>query len=247
MKRLSCFILVFVAMLFLGADGKQSKATPPSTAQIQQWIKELGDDSYRVREEATRDLIKAGGVALDAVANARKSDDAEVKQRALRIIKQFKKNAEAYYDRGYSRFDKGEHDKAIADYSEAIRLNPNFTAAYLDRGMAWFRKGEYDKAITDFNETIRLHPIFGDTYFNRGYSWFRKGEYDRAIADYNEAIRLNPFEDYDYFVQRGKAWRKKGNETKAEADFQKAKELKEKQRKAKENHSQPPAASPPSH
>ena len=99
MKRLSHFILIFVAFLFVAADKKDEKATP-SDAQIQQWIKQLGDDDFKVREEATRDLLKAGIVAFDAVTKATKSEDPEVKQRALRIMqmgKLLEKVAIAYF------------------------------------------------------------------------------------------------------------------------------------------------------
>ena len=53
---------------------------------------------------------------------------------------------------------KGDHDKAIADFTEAIRLNPKDAEAYYSRGGAYGEKGDYDKAIADFTEAIRLNP-----------------------------------------------------------------------------------------
>ena len=41
-------------------------------------------------------------------------------------------------------------DKAIADYSEAIRLDPNEPTTFISRGRAWYAKKEYDKAVADF-------------------------------------------------------------------------------------------------
>lgn len=67
---------------------KQSAANSPTSKQIQSWVKELGDDEFKVREEATRNLIEAGEVAFEEVRKAVKSKDAEVKQRASKIIKQ---------------------------------------------------------------------------------------------------------------------------------------------------------------
>ena len=55
--------------------------------------------------------------------------------------------------------DKKEYDKAIADYNEAIRLDPEGRRSpYYNRGYAWYDKKEYDKAIADYNEAIRLDP-----------------------------------------------------------------------------------------
>jgi tetratricopeptide (TPR) repeat protein len=101
-------------------------------------------------------------------------------------------------------------DRAIADYDEAIRLNPEDADAYSNRGNAYFHKGDFDRAITDYDEAIRLNPEFADAYHNRGSAYFHKGDSDRAIADYDEAIRLNP-EDADAYSNRGNAYFHKGD------------------------------------
>jgi len=90
MKRLPFIAILLAAVLLVAADKKDA----PSPVQIQQWIKQLGDGNYKVREQATGNLIKAGKVAIDAVNMASKSKDAEVKKRALRIIKHPEKVAE---------------------------------------------------------------------------------------------------------------------------------------------------------
>ena len=42
--------------------------------------------------------------------------------------------AVAYYSRGLAYYDKGDDDRAIAEYNEAIRLAPKFAQAYSSRG-----------------------------------------------------------------------------------------------------------------
>ena len=97
--------------------------------------------------------------------------------------------AVAYYNRGIEWGAKGNTDRAIADFDEAIRLDPKYAKAYNNRGIAWYAKGYNDRAIADYNEAIRLDPKLAQAYYNRGNAWNAKGDNDRAIADYNEAIR----------------------------------------------------------
>ena len=82
--------------------------------------------------------------------------------------------------------------KAIADYSEAIRLSPKYIQAYYNRGISYRKKGEFDKAIADYTEAIRLDPKEPDAYFNRGGAYEKKGDMEKAIADFDESCRLNP-------------------------------------------------------
>ena len=68
------------------------------------------------------------------------------------------KDAAAFLARGNAWALKGEYDKAIRDFNQAIRLDPNDDDAFLNRSIARHAKGEYDKAIRDFNQAIRLNP-----------------------------------------------------------------------------------------
>jgi tetratricopeptide (TPR) repeat protein len=101
-------------------------------------------------------------------------------------------DAKVYYDRGVAASNRKEYDIAITEYTEAIRLNPNYTDAYYNRGIAYYSKRNYDRAITDYTEAIRLNPNFANAYYGRGVAYRNKGDYNRAITDYTEAIRLNP-------------------------------------------------------
>jgi tetratricopeptide (TPR) repeat protein len=75
-------------------------------------------------------------------------------------------------------------DKAIADFSEAIRLDPSFAAAYSSRGAARFYQGDSDLAIADCSEAIRLDPPNAiKAYTLRASVYERKGDKDKAAAD----------------------------------------------------------------
>jgi tetratricopeptide (TPR) repeat protein len=118
-----------------------------------------------------------------------------------------------------------DYDLAIAEFSEAIRLNPYFWEAYNNRGASYSHKGDHDKAIADYSEAIRLKPDDVGTYINRGNCYSLKGDHDRAIADYSEAIHLKPDYAMAYF-SRGLAYRQKGDYDKAIADYRETIRLK---------------------
>jgi tetratricopeptide (TPR) repeat protein len=122
------------------------------------------------------------------------------------------------HNRGVELHGKHEYDRAIADYNEALRLNPRAALIYYNRGNAWRDKRDYDRAIADYNEALRLNPRDDDAYVGRGVAWHDKRDYDRAIADYSEALRLNPRYALAY-NRRGNAWRDKRDYDRAIADY----------------------------
>lgn len=69
-----------------------------------------------------------------------------------------KDSAIAHHQRGLSYNSKGDFDRAIADYSEAIRLEPKFAEAYLSRGLAHLYSGDLTKALADVSEASELDP-----------------------------------------------------------------------------------------
>jgi tetratricopeptide (TPR) repeat protein len=90
---------------------------------------------------------------------------------------------------------KGDDNRAIADFTKAIRINPKFALAYRGRGEAQYRKGDFDGAIADLNKVIDLAPnsaLADGAFAARGAAKQQKGNTAGAIADYTAAIQLNP-------------------------------------------------------
>jgi tetratricopeptide (TPR) repeat protein len=131
-------------------------------------------------------------------------------------------NAPYYRYRANAYANKGDYDRAIADYTEAIKLDPNDFLAYRNRGGVYHHiKGDFDRAIADYTQAIRLDPNDEYTFEVRGYAYAFKGEHDRAIADYTQAIKLNPNYSFAY-NNRGFAYFAKGDFDRAIADYTQA-------------------------
>jgi tetratricopeptide (TPR) repeat protein len=99
------------------------------------------------------------------------------------------KLAELFNSRGIAYRLNDEYDRAITDYTQAIRLNGKFADAFNNRAFSYDRKGDYERAIQDYDQAIKLKPT-PEGYFNRGNAHLGEGHYDHAIDDYNQAIRL---------------------------------------------------------
>ncbi|MFP3041080.1 tetratricopeptide repeat protein [Treponema primitia] len=115
----------------------------------------------------------------------------------------------------------GDFDRAIADYTQAIRLDPKDAVAYKQRGTAYGNKKDPNHAIADYNQAIKLDPDFALAYNNRGSEYRNNGDYDQAIADYTEAIRLDPNYVFTY-NSRGNVYYSKGDYDQAITDYTEA-------------------------
>ena len=185
--------------------------------------------SQETRWNAVAELARG----LNHVKKGSEANDSEEKslhyKKAMehfnRVLRLQPDSAVAYNSRGLAYVGKGELNKAIADFTKAIELEPDYAAAaYSNRGGAYREKGEFDDAIADFTKAIELEPDCADTFSNRGGAYRNKGEFDEAIADFTKAIDLEPDFTLAYYGL-GLAYDDKGEIEKAIGNFDKAIEL----------------------
>jgi tetratricopeptide (TPR) repeat protein len=130
----------------------------------------------------------------------------------------------AYDVRARAYFETRDFDRAIADFSELIELDPNQPHTHNNRGAAYLRKGDFDRAIADYGQAIQLDPRYREAYLCRGDAYRAKGDLDRAMIDYNQAIQLDP-RYKEAYLERGKAYRAKGDFDRAITDYDQAIQL----------------------
>jgi len=124
-------------------------------------------------------------------------------------------------------------DKAITEYTQTLKLNPNdvsaknnLASAYYIRALTFTSKGEDAKAIEDYNEAIKNIPDYLLAIKKRGYASFEIGNYDQAIKDFEKMIQLEPDNAQpkqglaSAYMKRGIAFDKKGDCARAAADFE---------------------------
>lgn len=109
--------------------------------------------------------------------------------------------------RGEVLADQNQNDEAMADFEDAINLNPQRWQALHNRAVGYAMQGDYERALADLDRTIEIKPDYANARFNRGEIYYEQGEFRRAIDDYNQAIRLSP-RDSAAFNSRGHAYYK---------------------------------------
>jgi tetratricopeptide (TPR) repeat protein len=107
-----------------------------------------------------------------------------------------------HLNRGTAHNSKWRYDEAIADFTEALRLNGKLSDAYAGRGWGYLRKNEMDRALADLSEAIRLDPNSQSAYYNHALILLQRGEFDQASADLNEGVRCDP-KSTDALIVRG--------------------------------------------
>ena len=100
-----------------------------------------------------------------------------------------------YRLRGWLHFRLGKYEKAIADFSEAIRINSRDFEAYSGRAESLRRQGDMDGALDDCDTVIRT--LANDTipwpfgYIYRALICAAGGKYEQALADCDKLIALD--------------------------------------------------------
>jgi tetratricopeptide (TPR) repeat protein len=100
--------------------------------------------------------------------------------------------AELYRMRGWERRQKGDSDGAMADYTEAIEIDPANSTAYHNRGDLSYALNAFDRALDDFNQSIKLNDSVANVFWGRGRVYQAKGEIELARDDYTKALALKP-------------------------------------------------------
>src|SRR3954465_6600744 len=85
---------------------------------------------------------------------------------------------------------RGEHERAIARLSDAIKASPMTPLAWYLRGREHFRAGKIAESVADFDKYVQLLPEAANKQWERGISYYYNGEFAKGAKQ---------FEDYQKF------------------------------------------------
>lgn len=166
-----------------------------------------------IARTALGDKALAGEDYIDAV------------QRYDRLIDPSNPNSLALYRRAVALDASGQTDKALEDYTAAIKADPKSSLAFLGRGVLLaVRKRAYDRAVEDFDKVLVIEPDNVEALLSRGDAFAQLGDLGRAMADLNRAVALAP-DKPTVLVTRGQVESRRGNLAGAARDYEAALKL----------------------
>ena len=125
-------------------------------------------------------MARAGGLLEPALGASARTAQADTKQ------------ADDLVNRGNAYADKKDYDRAIADFNQAIRLDPENAYAYNSRADTLREAGKAEQGLPDAGKAVQLDPNNADFWDTRAQILQALGRRQEAIADYRRALELDP-------------------------------------------------------
>lgn len=103
-------------------------------------------------------------------------------------------SAADFYLQGGDKLKRRDYEGAIADFSQAIELNPEYAEAYYSRSLGYYRQRNSAKAIEDLSQAIKLNPKYTQAYVQRGVVKANSRNTPGSLSDYRQALALSPLD-----------------------------------------------------
>jgi tetratricopeptide (TPR) repeat protein len=98
----------------------------------------------------------------------------------------------AHNNRGTAYNRIGRYQEALEDFSQAIRIKPDYDEALNNLGAAYGNLGRYQQAIEAFRQAIKIKPNYTDAHYNLGNAYSKLSRRQDAIEAYRQAVKLRP-------------------------------------------------------
>jgi tetratricopeptide (TPR) repeat protein len=131
----------------------------------------------------------------------------------------------ALHHRGRAHLDRGDREQALADFNQALQLDPGFAPLYFSRGQLHALRRDPGRALADFSQALQLDPQYREAYLHRANLHAERGDQAQASADYSALLQLDP-NQVQALSRRGGIYLARGEVERALADYTRALEVK---------------------
>lgn len=95
-------------------------------------------------------------------------------------------------DRGLQLYKEKQYAAAEAEFTEALKLRPDFALAANNLGFVFYKQEKYKEAIRWFDNTIRIDPSRAIAYVNLADAYVHANEPDKARQAFQTYLELAP-------------------------------------------------------
>lgn len=99
-------------------------------------------------------------------------------------------NPKKFYKAGTEFIETANFEDAIAQFSKAIELDPDYINAYVARASAYENVGKFQEASEDYNRALVFKPKETDVWYRLGVAYNKLNKYDEALLALNKATKL---------------------------------------------------------
>ena len=99
---------------------------------------------------------------------------------------------DALMARGVEAMQAGEHQAAIAAFSEVVKRKPAFAEGWNKRATVYYLAGEYQKSIADCAEVLKRNPRHFGALAGLGQIYMQLERYEEALRWLRQALEVNP-------------------------------------------------------
>lgn len=145
-------------------------------------------------------------------------------QNALAKVQQNPNSADNHVELGWVLYQKGEYNKALAEYKKALDINEKHYGAHYNLGVAYRQVGKYDLAVASLQKALEIAPKSFEAHYDLGMAYQGNGKLDQALQELKLAYKLNPGST-EIIYRIGETYEKLGNVQEAKYQYQSALEF----------------------
>ena len=161
--------------------------SPDRAANIPEFVKLPGDAIASIKEEFLDpySFLRAG------TANERTGDHAGAERAFRRGLELAPNDAEILNALGWTLFQEGRTQEAVAEYERAVAADPRHAKSHNNLALALVELGRLDEAASHFRASLELSPK-AEIWSDYGFTMARLGKREEALAAYGKALEIDP-------------------------------------------------------
>jgi len=163
-----------------------------STAQLSNDAIALNSKLDSSRPEAIADSKNTGAKSAPVVKVKDLQGTVQTIVTPVAIPASARQMAQHANDRGLQFYKEKHYDEAEAQFTEALKLRPDFALAANNLGFVYYKREKYAEAARWFENTVKIDPSRAIAYLNLGDSYFHVGDNAKAKKAYQTYLELSP-------------------------------------------------------